>query len=667
MKKILILQILLLTLGSLTFAQQLSTTTFSGGTLPNVGASFDVPIYMSNFPPNIYGVIAYFEYDLDILDYTGTANPYNVFVTVTQMASNRIRVEMVDYNNLTQFTIPDGSKLVDLQFTFLAGYTDLTFPTSATTTNNEYSTYLDENLNEIEITDLINGAVEGGYVGNTIDGGDWATAANWNLDSDPNVHIVPNAYHNVTVDDGAKGLVTISADAVANNVTIVDGGQLTLNAFTLTVGGNFLVNSGGSFVQNGTLSVTGSTSAERYIAGTDWAVNLDGWHFLSSPVASQPIVPEFTTAGGANYDFYRWDEPSYEWENQKNPAHTFNDFVIGKGYLVAYDDADTKVFSGAFNTDNVNWNNLTRTTDYYTRGWNLIGNPYPCALEWGGTNWSLINVASLAKIWDEVTSAYFDINPTGIIPAMNGLMVQVITTGTGTLTIPVANRTHNTTGWYKSENQRILLVAHDLDYGELAQQSVVRFNDAATEGYDPEFDCFFLEGYAPVFYSVAEGKYLSTNTLPEWSTELIVPFMFEKNGSSNFNIELAETIEGYDVFLKDLKENTTVNLTEITNYTFTSEEGDDPERFEILFGVVGIDDIDAMSAARVYSNNNKIIISNITGATNMDIFNIQGQMVDNFSFNSTGFEEIVVDLPSGIYMVRLSNSGEIKTSKVFVK
>jgi hypothetical protein len=651
--------LLFLGLGATAQTQTLATTTFStaNGNLPNVGANFAVPVDVTNIG-NIFTLTIYINYDPEVISYTGSQNPLVTGITVTNIATNVMKILVGNFPAPTN--VPDGT-LIELLFDFLGGDSELTFRTTThapTWVSNILLT--DYTVFEFTDADVTNGGVYGGYVANTITSGTWGTATDWSLG------VVPNSYHNVTVDD-AKGIVTIDADAIANDVTIADGGQLTHNAATtLTVGGNFLINSGGSFIQNGTLSVTGTTGAERYIAAANWIINLDGWHFLSSPVANQAISGAFTPSGpDGDYDFYRWYEPTYTWQNQKVPAHGITTFVIGKGYLVAYEQAGTKTFSGIFNTTDKTWDNLTRTNTLSNMGWNLIGNPYPCALEWG--DWSLTNISTLAKVWGEASAAYIDINPAGIVPAMNGLMVQVTTVGVGSLTIPAADRTHNTTPWYKSEDQRILLVAHDLDYGEVAQQSVVRFNEAATEGYDSEFDCYFLEGYAPVFYSVAEGKYLSTNTLPEWSTELIVPFMFEKNGSSNFMIELAETIEGYDVFLKDLKENITVNLTEMTNYAFTSEEGDDPERFEILFGVVGIDDIDALAAAYVYSYNNKIIIANVMGATNMDVINIQGQAVYNLSFNSTGFKEIAIDLPSGIYLVRLSNSGEIKTSKVFVK
>jgi len=664
MKRLILFLSMLVLFNIGTTAQTLSTTTFSTalGNLPAVGSNFAIPVDVTGIG-DIFTLTIYISYNPSVIAYTGFTNGAVPNITITNETSTILKV-LVSGAFPAGVNIPDG-KLLDLLFDFYGGDSEFTFNTVET------GTYTSSLLNTSYVpydfvdADVTNGGVFGGYVANTITSGTWGTSTNWSLG------VVPNSYHNVTVDD-AKGVVTIAADATANDVTIADGGQLTHNtATTLTVGGDFKIESGGSYIQNGTLTVTGTTSAERYIAAADWSNNLDGWHLLSSPVASQAISGTFTPTGAGNdYDFYRWNETSYTWENQK--VHGFSPFVVGKGYLVAYEQAGTKTFSGTLNiADITTWTNLTRTTPGDTMGWNLIGNPYPCAIEWGGANWSLNNIAAIAKVWNEASSAYIDIYPSPtspyIIPAMNGIMVQVTVVAGGSLIIPAADRTHSTTGWYKSDDQRILLVSHDLDYGELAQQSVVRFNEAATEGYDPEFDSHFLQGYAPVFYSVAEGKYLSTNTLPEWSTELVVPFMFEKNGSSNFNIELAETIEGYDVFLKDLKENTTVNLSEITNYAFTSEEGDDPARFEILFGVVGIDDIDALSAANVYSYNNKIIISNVTGATNMDIFNIQGQMVDNFSFNSTGFEEIIVDLPSGIYMVRLSNSGEIKTSKVFVK
>ncbi|MDZ7740547.1 MAG: hypothetical protein U5Q03_01990 [Bacteroidota bacterium] len=177
-------------------------------------------------------------------------------------------------------------------FTFNGGDSDFNF---GTTTNTPISTYtfLDPVFTIYNFTDgdVTNGGIYGGVVDNTIAGGTWGTPADWSLG------VVPNTWHNVIVATG--GVSTIGANAVADAVTVQDGGQLTLGAFTLTVDNDFTIESGGSYIENGTLTAGGAVTMERMIAGYGGGGDLAGWHFLSSPVAAQSMGSGgFTTGSG---------------------------------------------------------------------------------------------------------------------------------------------------------------------------------------------------------------------------------------------------------------------------------------------------------------------------------------------------------------------------------
>jgi len=50
-------------------------------------------------------------------------------------------------------------------------------------------------------------------------------------------------------------------------------------------------------------SVTGDITMERYMNDADWTNWQDGWHFLSSPVETQAIDPNFITDPITEYDF----------------------------------------------------------------------------------------------------------------------------------------------------------------------------------------------------------------------------------------------------------------------------------------------------------------------------------------------------------------------------
>jgi len=244
---------------------------------------------------------------------------------------------------------------------------------------------------------------------------------------------------------------------------------------------------------------------------------------------------------------------------------------------------------------------------------------------------------------------------------MNGFMVH--TTGNGTLIIPLDSRTHNTANWYKSGNgDFILLKANDLD-GNTSQSSIVRFNSQATQAYDAEFDSYFLSGFAPMFYSRSGDDKFALNTLPGISNNFEIPFDFIKNGSTNFNIELAQTLPGVNLYLIDKKNNIESNLTVNPIYQFTSKEGDAYDRFILKFKTLGIDDHENTSIS-IYSYKNTITISGVPQAK-VRITNMLGQAIMTTSINGNGFSTIQVPgVAPGIYEVSVISDKRVVSKKV---
>lgn len=500
---------------------------------------------------------------------------------------------------------------------------------------------------------------------------DWGTNSNWSGTS------VPLASENISILSGGTQPIA-GVGAVAGKLKIEAGASVNV-AFngTLTVNGNLeiaddnglVVNSTaagtGSLITNGTVPAGNKVKVQRYISAANWANGTDGWHLLSSPVTGQSISGGFTPTGAGNdYDFYAWSETGQQWLNQDVPANGITSFIPGKGYLVAYQQAGTKEFSGVVNTTNQSFT-LTNSGAAEHNGYNLLGNPFSSALTWG-TGWTLTNIGPFGTyVWSDAAKDYSLVSPGDPIPAMNGFMVYT-SAASQALTIPAAARTHNSTSWYKSTEQQVKLIAHDPE-GASYKASMLRFNPEATAGFDLAYDAYMLSGFAPKFYSTADSKSFGLNTLPAITTGLTVPFGFVKNAYSNFTIELAESIDGHILYLRDKKTNTVVNLSTNPNYSFTSTEGDNADRFELVFDLnVGTKEL-PLASAKVYSLDKRIVIDNVFGVTTMDVINVQGQVLKNFKFNSTGTHEISVNLLTGVYMVRLQNGGEMKTMKVFVK
>ncbi|MBZ0242762.1 MAG: T9SS type A sorting domain-containing protein, partial [Bacteroidales bacterium] len=474
---------------------------------------------------------------------------------------------------------------------------------------------------------------------------------------------------------------TLEVDLVFKNLFILGTAKLNVSAnFNLTLNGTLYVgqnasltlksdiNNTASLIVNG--SANGNITAERHIAAaSDWESANDGWHLLSSPVAAQAISGDWTPDGSSSndYDFYAWSEPGQEYLNQKLAGNNIDNFIPGTGYYVSYQQTSIPEFIGIPNTSNEDVTLTLSGTPAINNsyGYILLGNPYPSALDWSHTSWVKTNVEGVAKIWNNGGFVDIDDDPT-VIPAMNGFFVKTIANN-NTFTIPAAARIHNSQNWYKSKsNKTIKLIAKEVN-GKLQQESRIKFNPAASDGFDLEYDGSFMTGYAPMFYST-DGEHLySTNTLPALYSELEIPFTFVKNNKEAFEIELAQSIDGLIVYLTDFKTNTQHNLSQNPSYSFTASTSDAPDRFLLHFGAVGIGEQDQAATLNAYTYNNRLYVNNSLEKAQLAIYDLQGRLVAQQVINESGLQSLPLNLPAGIYVMQLSNAQEAQSVKINVQ
>lgn len=494
-----------------------------------------------------------------------------------------------------------------------------------------------------------------------------------------NISIVSSApLYNLKIDAGSTAPYLIDNLTITNNLQ-VNSGSFEINPLkSLTVNGSLTNNvvatslivksdatGTGSLIHN-TASVP--ATIERYVAAAVWETASNGWHLLSSPVASQSISGNWIPTGAGNdYDMQIFDETklSDNWLNQKVGDNNINTFETGKGYLVAYQQSATKTFAGNVNVVDASLSGLTNTATSAFSGWHLVGNPFASAIDYDIGSWIKTNIDQEIQVWNSVTASYKTATEvSGIIPAMNGFMVH--TTGSGVLTIPADARANNAANWYKSDEEFILLKANDLETN-MSQSSIIRFNSMATDTYDIDFDSYFLQGFAPAFYSTSANEIYALNTLPEISNELVIPFGFIKNESASFSIELAKSVTAAIVYLTDNKTNTITNLSEAGSYNFTASDGDNANRFLLHFGAVGIDEQDQPTRLNAYTYNNRLYANNSLQKAQLAIYDLQGRLVAQQAINEAGLQSLPLDLPAGIYVLQLSNTQEAQSVKINVQ
>ncbi len=494
------------------------------------------------------------------------------------------------------------------------------------------------------------------------------------------------------------------------NYLVINSGTVRLDTTTYLVvkdsitgatTSNFIIGSGklddgtinnASFVYLGTGSV--SAKAESFINA--WSDSYHGWHFISSPVTGQAISPEFVDISAStissDVDFYRWDETEDLWVNIKNSSGGYNQgsgssyfssdanpaFENGSGYLIAYHGDSLKEFEGTLNTGDITISGLTNTSGNTYAGWHLLGNPYTSALYWNKTAWGLSDIDGTAKIWNESNASYTDIaSGTGIIPSLQGFMVHVSTPGSssGSLTIDASDRTFSKQKWYKSapiSTNRIKLTVYD-DEGKTAQESIVKIVPQSTTGFDNQYDSHFLPGYAPQFYSLsADGVAVSTNSIPDVEKRHSIPFVFIKNNSSEFYIkaEGVNTLMPYvDVYLNDIKTGQRQKLNDNPIYYFTAGQDDDPHRFELVFGALGVDNSSVQkNDIKIYSRKNSIEIKSEYPLTaTVNVYNMSGQRVANTNVNGQQIVNIDTKRLKGMVIVSVINERQVINKKVVIK
>ncbi len=549
-----------------------------------------------------------------------------------------------------------GLTLLNLQFDFLGGNSDLHFATVTP----HITIYADDEFTEIPIPTLTDGAIEGGFFDAIINGGDWHTGANWSTT------VVPNAYANVTVDGTVVKdhlETTISADAVANDFTILQVGELTLDAgFTLAVGGDFMIESGasgqGSFINNGTLTVGGTQSAQCYVGD-------DLWHGIAAPVSGEDFNAMF-------YDYTPevWVSGFDEATGTYTPVADENDPMGDmKGWFSEIETGQaplTHTFVGTYRTGTVgDADNMLHAGD----GWNFVGNGFTSAIDWeAASGWTKTNVNDAIYIYDGTVWRSY-VGGTGSnggtqhIAMSQGFFVQSSALGTLQMTNEVC--VHNPVGYLKSENSQQQIINLEVNDNGSIDGTVIRLTDNATADFDGNLDAYklfsFENGY-PQIFSTANGN-MSINSLPLSVLEESVALDVRGTDGNILTISATEFGDIEKLYLKDELTGDIADLKTET-YSFTYD-ADAEDRFTILFGITDINENVVSEDAKIFAYNKNIqIVLDGMNRADISVYNLLGQVVTSSS--TTSMTSIPME-KSGYYLVKVSDGENVITKKVFIK
>ncbi len=535
---------------------------------------------------------------------------------------------------------------------------------------------------------------------------DWNDMVNWTSD------FIPSWQTNVFVPCSVSQFPIISNSpanpATCMNMEIDSGAIVTVEeGKAMTVHGNLMfLNSGNPATQDPLLLTADSsdvpTGSFLLFGQSNGPVNVERfiekdnkWHFLSSPVGSQLLQPEFVPDPvDQSFDFYSWDEslpPDEAWINIRDSNGQLNQqfdtaFMKGKGYLVAYATSNSgdliRSFNGLVNTADQNlW--LNHSCNY----WNLLGNPYTCALDWSSDGINKSKIAGTAMyIWDPQLnggtggyrthngSAGVPMGTTPYIPAMQGFFVQSLDTGFLTINSQTGQALiHSSQTFYKElaeitpDRLRVKVTC-----GNFSDEILIYIDPSASNQFEPVSDVIKLfngrEDQPEIYTTAADEHKLCINILSGIPVSIPMGIIAMTEDSLTLEVfDFDEMDPAIGIYLEDLQNDAFQDMRENPAYQFIINPFQSGERF--LLHLISTNEIaEDRNAGELHFScrGNSVFILNESDAQAVcRIYSSDGRMVWSANLNER-YSADCQDLAPGIYLISiLSPSGNL-TEKIFI-
>ncbi|MBR4156340.1 MAG: leucine-rich repeat protein [Bacteroidales bacterium] len=139
-----------------------------------------------------------------------------------------------------------------------------------------------------------------------------------------------------------------------------------------------------------------------------------------------------------------------------------------------------------------------------------------------------------------------------------------------------------------------------------------------------------------------------------------IPIYFEAGGMGEYTISVSQSECGFDrLYLYDKAEGKTVNILK-RDYTFFATSSDFPDRF--VLKTVN----DEVLEDFTYINNGNLVIENIVGKANIEIFDVLGRKVLQNNCSDDEYEIATERFSAGVYIIRKTDDNGTKTQKVVI-
>ncbi|HZL10435.1 MAG TPA: GEVED domain-containing protein [Prolixibacteraceae bacterium] len=491
-----------------------------------------------------------------------------------------------------------------------------------------------------------------------------------------------------------QGSLMVTGIVAANSGNISSNGNLTLISTDVQTA---LIDGAGSG------EVLGNVTMQRYLS------NAYGYKYFSSPFQSA-TVNEFTDELDLNASFptfYSYDENHLSLAGNDMAGWTTYTATDGslnqlEGYAANFGSvsaAQTTALTGIV-TNGPLQTSLMNHNGIYTKGFNLVGNPYPSPIDWNAPEgWTKSNIDDAIYffnpgITDQYTGVYSSYvngvetgNGTNLIASMQGFFVHV-TNGSypvsGILGVTNAVRTNNFNPLFKSariDNRAILAFSANFENNQVIEdEAKIYFDDQGSLSFDRKLDALKLNNtdvLVPNIYTLTpDNKQLSVNCMAtpvENTTSIPLGFSTLSDDWMNFDAtDITQLPALLNLYLVDTEKGITQDLKLNPQYRFYLKAGEYNQRFSLVFSYTEIDNSSTVAEKLfTFSHSANLLFVKVNLPLNtrgsLMVTTILGQVILRKEVSEKETVEINPDVSSSIFVVTVISGNRKESEKILMR
>lgn len=471
----------------------------------------------------------------------------------------------------------------------------------------------------------------------------------------------------VVIEAGGSG--TITSATTVEQVTVNPGGTLATTATLTTDSMIILADNTGYGMYKGNQQ---NVRIQQYVANA-------GWHSMALPVGGN--LDQFGLVNTAIHpntrNLYAWDAATGQWSdvvgagNGSSVANSagsgYNVYVgafgvVGAGAVV---EAKGQMFTSA--TPSLNY---FSSADPNVEGWNLIGNPFTCALDF--TQLGRTNVNNAFSVWDPVSQSYKDNSAlsTDNIAPMQAFWVKANAAGpsisgmdmtTNAAVVSIAPAFYKTT---VADRFYVQVVAQNNPL--LKDEILIGMVPGTSDGLDSDWDAptRLNPASVPTLMMVNQNEQLAHNAIdfgPQHQQTKHLPLYFYVAQQGDvYGVTLYDSLLAnmYTIVLEDQKTGVFHDLATGT-YVFTNDTAA-KNRFVLHLAAttVSVEDLEWATALQYQLQGSNVVVFGRTPQDcNVAMYNMNGQQVRGFLYPA-GTQEYSVSLlglPVGMYILQIGD------------